>query len=250
MSNKSKKLKQTPTDEIVIQVDDLAVRLESQEILENISFKLLRNSITMLIGPNGSGKTTLVRSLMGLIQLDNGSIRLFGRKPKQIRERIGYVPQRFYVDGAFPITVEEFLSLTHIDKKGRSIKVALKEVGMSGTERKKLASLSGGQLQRILIARALIGKPLLLVLDEPVSSIDMVGSKSIYEHLDYIRKRYDVTIIIVSHEMEVVTHYADHVLCVNKELVCSGSPLEVLKSNKLKKLYQGHIVQHHAHDHK
>ncbi len=247
MKQKNRKIKQVPTDETVVEVKDLAVRIESQEIIEKISFTLKRNSISMMIGPNGSGKTTLIRAVMGLIPLEDGSVRLFGKKPAQFRERIGYVPQRFYVDDDFPITVEEFLSLTAEVKGGRGMARALKEVGMERTEQKQLSQLSGGQLQRVLIARALLGKPLLLVLDEPVSSIDVVGSKSIYEHLDFIRRRYDVTIIIISHEMDLVSRYADQVLCINKHLMCSGAPKEVFESKEMQKIYGSELTHYHHH---
>lgn len=245
-AEQEKKLRHVPTDETVVQANNLRIVLDGHEILAGMTFELKRNSIAILIGPNGSGKTTLIRALMGLIPIADGSVHLFGKKPREMRERIGYVPQRFSVDAGFPITVEEFLSLSVTRRSGRSIDKALDEVGMSASRRKLLSSLSGGQLQRVLIARALLGKPQLLFLDEPVSNVDVVGSKSIYEHLDYIRRRYDITIIIVSHEMDVVSHYADTVLCVNRELVCYGTPHEVLRSEELRRLY-GEELKHFHH---
>ncbi len=236
------------TKDNVIAVNNVSVRIDSREVLQNISFEVPRKSITMLVGPNGSGKTTLVRAIMGIMPVDDGTIRIFGKKPKQIREQIGYVPQRFFVDSDFPITVNEFLSLTSAGKSGRTMKRALAEVAMEDHGSSALSALSGGQLQRVLIARALLGKPKLLVLDEPVSNIDTVGSKSIYEHIDRIRQRYDVTILVVSHEMEVVHKYADLVLCVNQRLLCSGAPQQVMKDKNLAALY-GEGATHHHHHH-
>lgn len=248
MSPEKKNVRQVPGTEVVVDVKDLRVLLDGREILSPMSFSLTRNSITILIGPNGSGKTTLIRALMGLTPLAQGTVRLFGEKPNDIRQRIGYVPQRFGVDPTFPITVEEFLSLTFVrNDVGRTIGKALSEVGMESQRDALLSSLSGGQLQRVLVARALLGKPQLLFLDEPLSNVDVLGSTSIYEHLDFIRRRYDITIIIVSHEMDVVSRYADMVLCVNRELVCSGTPHEVLDSKELRHLYGEELKHFHHH---
>lgn len=231
----------------VLKAQNLSVTLHDQEILRSLDFEITRGDIVAIIGPNGAGKTTLIRAIMGLIPLSAGEISLLNNKPKDVREKIGYVPQRFFVDDALPITVREFLSLTHTKKGGRGMKRALKEVGMYGSEDQQLSQLSGGQLQRILIARALLGKPNLLILDEPVSNIDQAGSRSIYEHLDEIRKKHDVTILIVSHELSVVNAYADKVVGINKELVCFGSPKEVVHQKTFTEMYGEHATPHHHH---
>lgn len=229
----------------VLHIQNLSVVLHEQEILRSLSFEVSRGSIAVIIGPNGAGKTTLIRAIMGLIPPATGEVSILNRQPKDVREKIGYVPQRFFVDDALPITVKEFLDLTHTKKGGRGMKRALKEVGMSGTEFQQLSQLSGGQLQRVLIARALLGKPNLLILDEPVSAIDHAGSRSIYEHLDEIRKKHDVTILTVSHELNVVSKYADQVIGINRELVCDGSPKEVLHKKTFTDMYGEHATPHH-----
>lgn len=247
MEERNDQLKKDLSHEAAVEARGLRVVIDGHEVLKNITCDIARRSITMIVGPNGSGKTTLIRALMGLQRIEDGTVRLFEKKPTEMRERIGYVPQRFFVDVGFPITLEEFLSLTASPHIGRGIDRVLEEVGMSRSRKKQLSSLSGGQLQRVLIARALLGKPLILFLDEPVSNIDIVGSKSIYEHLDYLRKRYDLTVVIVSHEMDVVSRFADHVLCVNKTLQCAGTPDEVMTHAHMRELYGDELKHFHHH---
>ncbi len=232
--------------EAIISTDALTYTQEQRVILDGISVAIPRGSMTMLIGPNGAGKTTLVRLLLGLLTPTSGTVEVAGASPADARSKVGYVPQRFAVDPTVPITVAEFLTLTY-DATSAEIKGALAEVGLaSGVARAQLATLSGGQLQRVLIARAILGKPEILVLDEPVSNVDAGGTRSIYDHLEHLRGTHNMTIIVVSHELDIVSRYASFVICVNRELLCTGTAHEVLKSEALHHMY-GEGARHFHH---
>lgn len=229
-----------------IDVHHLQVRFRDQVILENISFSLVKGSVVAVIGPNGSGKTTLLKAILGLIPYQ-GQVLIDARPVQQMLPDVGYVPQRFDFDKTLPITVREFLDLNARKKSAaRLIKKYLEEVGMKEHEHELLGHLSGGQLQRILIARALINEPKLLLLDEPVSGIDISGEKSFYDIIRHLNKKHKITILLVSHEMDVIYKYADEVLCLRKNLVCQGRPYEVLTKDVMQQLY-GQDAGHHHH---
>lgn len=230
----------------IITTNGLTYTQQQRVILDGISVAIPRGSMTMLIGPNGAGKTTLVRLLLGLLTPTAGEVLVAGKSPAASRSKIGYVPQRFAVDETLPITVTEFLTLTH-DASARTIAAALAEVGLVATvARAQLATLSGGQLQRVLIARAILGRPEILVLDEPVSNVDAGGTRSIYEHLEHLRDTHNITILVVSHEMDIVSQYATFVVCVNRTLLCTGTADEVLTSEAIRHMH-GEGARHFHH---
>lgn len=230
----------------------------SEPALDNISFSLKPNTINILIGPNGSGKSTLLKSILGILS-SSGEITFYDEKGEKISRKeshIGYVPQKFNFDTSIPITVNEFLKLTlssckrHTGGSENQISKALKEVNATNLRYKKLGDLSGGQLQRIILARALFHHPKLLILDEPESGIDMEGERFFYEVLDKLVKEKRVTALIASHEMEIVNKYADQVLCINKTIVCAGSSAQALTDKTFSKLYGSHNKPHnHVHTH-
>lgn len=232
----------------VITVKNLTVSYGDQEILKNLSFTIYEGELAIVIGPNGSGKTTLLKAILGLI-MASGEVKICDKSPQQALLEVSYVPQRFSFDATFPITVKEFLSLG-INKRVLShnnLEMQLKEVGMTEYQDSLIGRLSGGQLQRTLIAKALLRRPRLLFLDEPASGIDIEGEKHIYELIKHINQKHKVTVLMVSHELDIVYQYATKVLCLNRRLLCSGAPWEVLDNEMLRKLYHHDIgVYKHA----
>lgn len=236
--------------ESIITTSNLTYTQNNRAILSSIDVAIPEGSLTMIIGPNGAGKTTLIRLLLGLLEPTSGRVLVAGVTPAAARSKIGYVPQRFVVDQTIPITVAEFLTLTH-RAGGAQIKGALAEVGLTAAiAQAQLATLSGGQLQRVLIARAILGRPEILVLDEPVSNVDAGGTRSIYDHLEHLRGTHKMTIVVVSHEMDIVSRYASYVVCVNRTILCTGTAHEVLSSEAMHHVYGEGAKHFHHHDHR
>ncbi|GIW67581.1 MAG: putative metal transport system ATP-binding protein [Candidatus Parcubacteria bacterium] len=221
-----------------LEVKNLVVKLGEQEIIRNISFALPEGTITALIGPNGAGKSVLLKTIIGLFPYQ-GEIKIFNENHLKMVDFIGYVPQTYVLDPVLPLTVFEFLKLTNNDEK--KIEIALKETDIYELKNKNLAKLSGGQLQRVLFARAILAEPKILLLDEPVSETDIVGQKEFYEIIKHLNQERKVTILITSHEITIIHTFAQRVLCLNKSLVCDGPITELFKEEILKKLYQRDI---------
>jgi len=210
--------------------------IQGAPVIENISFIIPKKGTTILIGPNGSGKTTLLKIMIGLLEPTSGIIHIHGKKPKEMRKSIGYVPQKLYFDKTFPITVMEFLQLADTTPKDQILDI-LESVGAKDLVDSRIGELSGGQLQRTLIARSLLGKPKILFLDEPVSGIDIGGEQNFYELIKSIQGDHDVTVVMVSHEVNVVSQIANKVICINKEMLCSGEPSTTLLPEVIGQLY-------------
>lgn len=215
-------------------------------ILENISCSILSGSIAIIVGPNGSGKTTLLKALLGLIKPVSGTVSVLGVDPAKARPRVGYVPQRFAIDKTFPITVKEFLRFSHPLVPEKRINEYLEHLGMGDMHSAPLGALSGGQLQRVLIIRAVLHDPEILFLDEPASGIDIGGEQTFYDLILHLHEEHANTIVMVSHELDIVARFADTVLCLNKKLVCHGAPEDVLTPDTLHRLYgkQAGIYHH------
>lgn len=240
---------------MAIDVSDLSIRYEANEILSHISFEINAGEIAAVIGPNGSGKTTLLRAMLGLIP-STGIVKFDGQPLSHMRARIGYLPQRFHFDREFPITVGEYFALTAQKKlSSQSLHQKLEEVGLlPSILQKKLGSLSGGQLQRCLMAHATLHHPSILILDEPSTGIDVVGEQQFYDLIQAERTNHQTTILLVSHDIAVVSAVVDQVVCINKKLICFGPPKLALTEEKLSELYgakQGHgkgtLFFHHRH---
>ena len=208
-----------------------------QPVLEDVSFTIPEGSITAIIGPNGSGKTTLLKVLIGFLSPQTGKVWVLGKTPQQARGEVAYVPQRFSFDKGFPITVLEFLQLSHPQFSKDEIARHLDHLGIADTLMMKLGTVSGGQLQRVLIARSMLGHPKILFLDEPAAGVDIAGAQTFYELVLHLHRRHEATVVMVSHELDVVARYADLVLCLNRKLVSQGRPLQVLTPDTLKELY-------------
>ncbi len=220
----------------------------SREVLSDINLDVRRGEIVTLIGPNGAGKTTLVRILLGIEQPEQGRI------VKPASTRIGYVPQRFEVDSAIPMTVGSFLTLGEHATQ-RDIKSALEETGAAKTINQQLSKLSGGETQRVLIARALLRKPNLLILDEPASGVDFTGEADLYDLIDRLRAKHDLGVLLVSHDLHVVMARSDRVICVNVHVCCSGKPEDVSQHAAYARIFGPQAasvlgVYRHHHDHR
>ncbi len=237
-----------------IKIRNLSVTYKNNQnsIFENLNLDIPKNSITVLLGPNGSGKSTLLKSILGIIPY-KGEI-LIENKVSIKGHSIGYVPQNFNLADEFPITVFEFLKLSLIscrhsqNEKNTMINDVLNKVQMSDFSKRLYSDLSGGQKQRVLFARALVHQPKLLVLDEPEAGIDIDGSKLIYKIMSEIVKNKKLTVLMASHELEIIDHHADNVICLNHKIVCQGKPSEVLNKKNLSSLYGGDVnLYHHRH---
>lgn len=226
-----------------VSVKNLSIHFNGVKVIQNLTFDIPKKSISAIIGPNGCGKTTLIKAMLGLIPY-SGSVSIFNKKPSEILKRIGYVPQRFTFEKTFPITIKEFLELEHRGHKNVNKKILekLNEVGMSATHNKLLGQLSGGQLQRVLIAKALLNEPDILFLDEAAAGVDIKGERNFFELLKHLNKDHGVTIVFISHEVDIVHKYATQVLCLNKDLICIGRPNDVLTDKTLKELYNVNIT--------
>lgn len=216
-------------------------------ILENVDMDIGAGEIVTLIGPNGAGKTTLVRVLLGLEAADRGSIH------RQPGLRIGYAPQRFDRDPAIPITVERFLALG-LPGPAADVAAVLEEVGGQRVALQQLSALSGGELQRVVLARALLRKPSLLVLDEPVRGVDYSGEAELYALIGNIRTSRGLGVLLVSHDLHVVMAQSDRVICLNRHVCCSGVPETVAQHPEYVRLFgaqtaRAFAVYQHSHDH-
>lgn len=234
----------------VIVVKNLTYKFGNFIALDNINFVIEQGDMTAIIGPNGSGKTTLLKNIIGIYEPTAGNVKIFGKLPRQVIKSIGYVPQKFEFDRDIPITVYEFMALEKCEeaKHGRAnIHRALKGVGLKNIEKSKLGELSGGQFQRVMIAKALLHEKKILIFDEPSAGIDIVGEQTIYDLIKKINQERGTTCLIVSHELNVVNKYANKVICLNKKMICSGTPETVITPQNLKQLYGIGAGLYHTH---
>lgn len=237
-----------PDPGALISARGVTVRRGARTLLQSVDIDVHPREIVTVIGPNGAGKTTLVRALLGLIEPDGGSVlRAQGL-------RVGYAPQRFDVDRALPMTVARFLRLggPHGDAEAAA---ALGEVGAGHLGGQQIASLSGGELQRVVIARALLRKPHLLVLDEPVRGVDYAGEAELYELIGSLRDARGLGVLLVSHDLHVVMGKSDRVVCINGHVCCSGVPQNVARDPEYARLFgaeaaRAFAIYMHDHDHR
>jgi len=237
--------------ETILSVKNLTVDFNEHTILSDVSFDVKKGEILVVIGPNGAGKTVLFKALLGLIPY-RGEIKW------QNNVRIGYVPQRFNASRDFPLTVEEFLQLSPPKNNRDELYRILSFVGFQRDEHhlkhhildRKLGLLSSGELQRILIASAMLDKPDILLFDEPTSGIDVGSEEAIYERLKKLNKEENFTMLLISHDLSVVHRWATNVLCLNKKEVCFGEPRVAITPDVLKELYgeEKSLYKHNHHE--
>lgn len=223
-----------------ITVKNLTVRLGDYKALDHIDAVIPDGSFTAIIGPNGSGKSTFVKAILNLLP-SKGEIVFSKRQPK-----IAYVPQFMEIDRSFPITLKEFLRLYNDKINDHEIEAALELVRLPVSHlNQSFGSLSGGQRQRAILAEALLKKPEILILDEPISNIDQKGEEQIEEILSRLHKESSVTIVLISHDIHFVASAVDHVICLDKELKCSGSPKAILTPENIEDIFAGKHIHHH-----
>lgn len=234
-----------------VSVRDVSVEYNGTTVLEGASFEVAQGEIAAIIGPNGSGKTTMMRAILGLSPLSSGEVRIMGKHLHAVRDLIGYVPQRFDFDRDFPITVREFLDLgRHPHSPVSRIAHKAKEVGLPARVLdQRLGSLSGGQLQRVLIAQAILNEPAILFLDEPTAGIDVTGEATLYEIIQHLNTTHRVTVLMVSHDIATVSDMVHNVICVNKKMLCYGPPRDALTLHKMQEVFGPDQKGFYTHDH-
>ena len=240
----------------VVNIDNVSYRFNSALVLENISFTVDKGDFVGIIGPNGAGKTTLFRSMLGLLEDYQGRITFFGediRKNRNILQKIGYIPQKNSTDQGFPATVEEIVSLGITGRRPSKNKInyAIETVGLFDQKTKRIGELSGGQQQRVLIAKALANEPELLILDEPVTGIDLKTQNKFYVLLKKLNEENKITIIWASHDLDAVKKLANKIACVNRRIFFHGDATIFFENNELLKSYSESTMQAHMqlHDH-
>ncbi len=235
--------------EPLVAVRGACVTLGDTRALEHVDLEIHPGEIVTLLGPNGAGKTTLARAVLGSQPLDAGEV---WRKPGL---RMGYMPQRIHLDRTLPLTVDRFLWLGAPEKPAQRLQ-ALERTGIAQLAPRPVQKLSGGEMQRVLLARALLRKPDLLVLDEPAQGVDVAGQSQLYQLLSGIRDELGCAILMISHDLHLVMAATDQVICMQHHVCCSGTPEAVRRNPAFHDLFPGHselvrqlAVYTHEHDH-
>ncbi len=231
----------------LISAHAVTVAYDRLTVLEDVTLSVDRGEIVTVVGPNGSGKSTLVRALLGVVNPSSGQVR------RADGLRIGYVPQRLALDDTMPLRVGRFLSLPQRRPAG-AIAESLARVGVPGVEGMRMHALSGGQLQRVLLARALLAEPDLLILDEPTQGLDQPGVAAFYKLIETVRQETGCGVLLVSHDLHVVMSASDRVICLNGHVCCEGTPNVVRAAPEYRALFGmgtggALALYQHAHDH-
>jgi zinc transport system ATP-binding protein len=208
---------------VLLRATGVSVVFQQREVLQQVDLQIESGEVVTIIGPNGAGKTTLIRVALGLLRPTSGEVRL---NPDL---RIGYLPQRFEVEQTLPINVARFLQLTGV-RGAQRLQEALDEVGAGGLLESPLQTLSGGELQRVLLARTLLRDPELLVLDEPAQGVDLHGQVEFFSLLEKLRAERGCSVLMVSHDLHLVMAATDRVVCLNTHVCCKGTPEAVTKN--------------------
>jgi len=233
----------------VLSLTDVTVRHGSEPTIEGISLSLYPGEIITVIGPNGAGKSTLIKTALGIIKPDSGKVGIADNTV------IGYVPQSVSLDPSLPIAVDRFLKLSGIGE--RSVQnTVLEQVGAQHLINASMHRLSGGEMRRVLLARALLKRPDLLILDEPTSGVDINGQAALYTLIQAIRDQYQCAVLLVSHDLHIVMAATDQVLCLNRHMCCQGRPEQVRAHPEYLAIFGareaasiGVYRHHHDHDH-
>lgn len=229
----------------LVAIKGLNVRLGGQTVLHHVDFLVSSGEIVTIVGPNGSGKSTLLRTIIGAVKPTTGTIT---KKPGL---RVGYVPQKLHIDPTLPLTVRRFLNLPN-RVADTNAAAALAEAGVDALAGRQMAELSGGQFQRVLLARALLGDPELLILDEATQGLDQPGSAAFYQKIADVRQHLGCAVLMVSHELHVVMAASDRVICLNGHICCEGKPEHVATAPEYRALFgsgTGGALALYRHDH-
>ncbi len=233
--------------EPLLGISGLGVSRSGRWLVRGVNLTVHRGEIVTLIGPNGGGKTTTVRALLGIIPMTEGRLQ------RASDVRIGYVPQHINIDATLPLSVSRFMTLT--ESYGQvQIEQALATVGIDSMLKARVQTLSGGEFQRLLLARALIRRPDVLILDEPVQNVDFAGEIALYELIHRIRDQLGCGILLISHDLNIVMAQTDTVVCLNGHVCCDGEPHQVASSPEYRELFgpraaEALAVYKHSHDH-
>ncbi|MCY4420852.1 MAG: metal ABC transporter ATP-binding protein [Gammaproteobacteria bacterium] len=231
----------------LIEARGVSIRRKGRQLLHAIDISVDRGEVVTLIGPNGAGKTTLVRVLLGLLQPDSGRVQ------RDTSVRVGYVPQHLHLNSTMPISVKRMMGLTGRPSLN-AIKAALEETGAEKLIEARMSDLSGGELRRVLLSRALLRHPDLLILDEPVQGVDYIGEADLYALIAEIVGRHGCGVLMVSHDLHIVMAATDRVVCLNHHICCTGVPQEVVGHDEFQRLFgtrAGAVtaLYQHSHDH-
>ena len=236
----------TENKKILLKVENASFSKNNKYLVKGVSLEVKEGEIVTLIGPNGSGKSTTAKIALGIYKNIEGKVERFTNK-------IGYVPQKISIDWTLPIRVIDFMSLTE-EPTEEQINIALNLTGVEHLRKKNLSDLSGGEFQRVLIARAIAKQPNFLVLDEPVQGVDFKGEIALYELIKKISEELNCGILLISQDLHVVMSATDFVVCLNGHVCCSGTPEAVSKNNEYQELFGDRAssilsLYEHKHDH-
>lgn len=245
----------------IIEVDNVSFAYDNDSILKNVTFNIHKGDYLGVIGPNGGGKTTLLKIILNLIKPTSGNVKIFGQNVQDFKDwqKISYIPQKAVnFDANFPATVEEIVGMGLFGQKGllsfinahdkNKIIASLKQVGMDKFQHRLVGDLSAGQQQRVFIAKALVSHPQILFLDEPTVGVDINTQEDFYSLLQKLNRELGITLVMVSHEIDVIAHEATEFACINNTLIYHGDPKEFIKEDYLTKLY-GREVKFILHNH-
>ena len=231
---------------ILLKVENVGISVNGKSLVRGVSLEVKKGEIVTLIGPNGSGKSTTAKIALGIYKKIDGKVKTY-------TDKIGYVPQKISIDWTLPIRVLDFMTLTE-ELTQDEINTALNLTGVEHLKDKNLSNLSGGEFQRVLIARAISKQPELLVLDEPVQGVDFKGEIALYKLIKEISEKMKCGILLISHDLHVVMSATDFVVCLNGHVCCSGTPHKVVQDNKYRELFGDRAsnilsLYEHKHDH-
>ena len=231
---------------ILVKLNEVGIRQKDKWLVKGVSLKVEKGKIVTLIGPNGSGKSTTAKIALGIYKKIEGQVEKY-------TNNVGYVPQKISIDWTLPLRVNDFMLLTE-NLNDDAVNEALSLTGVIHLKNKNLGNLSGGEFQRVLLARAISKKPELLVLDEPVQGVDFTGEIALYQLIKKISEELNCGILLISHDLHTVMSATDHVVCLNGHVCCSGSPTDVAHNHEYKALFGEQAsktltIYEHKHDH-